>query len=113
MVVCLATVLFSITGCGKGKGSDPAQLAKLFQSADPQTKADWDKASAAAETNDFVTAILTLKKLQEQPGLTPEQRTAVNDSMTAANDQLSAAVQKGDPNATKALEEIRRRWRSG
>jgi hypothetical protein len=99
--------------CGKPRTSaDPAQQAKAFQSASPQTQSSWQLAVDAATTNDYATAVLTLRKLQAQPDLTPEQRTAVNDRMTAVNTQLAAALEKGDPNATKAIQEIKQRGRS-
>lgn len=106
-----AVVLLAVISCSKSAAPDPAQQAKAFQSATPQNQADWNRALEAAKTNDFAVAILTFKKLQGQTDLTPEQRTAVTDRMTALNEQLAAAVQKGDANAIKALEEIRTRWR--
>lgn len=109
--VC-GVALLVVSGCSKSAAPDPGQPANAFQSATIQNQADWGLALEAAKTNDFVVAMLTLRKLQGQADLTPEQRAAVSGKMTEVNDQLAAAVQKGDPNATKAMEEIRRRWRT-
>jgi hypothetical protein len=67
---------------------------------------------AAAASTDYATAILSCRKMQAQSELTPEQRTVINDTMTAMNNQMNAAAQKGDPKALKAVEEVRKRWRS-
>jgi hypothetical protein len=107
----IGVALLTLSGCSKSAAPDATQQAKAFQSATPQNQAAWNRALEAAKTNDFALAILTFRTLQGQTDLTPEQRTAVTDRMTAANEQLAAAVQKGDSNAVKALEEIRARWR--
>jgi hypothetical protein len=99
-------------GCGKANTSDPAQQAGAFQSAGPRLQASWQLALDAAATNGYATAILTLRQLQAQTDLTPEQRAAVSNQMVAVNIQLQAALQKGDPDATKAQEELRNRWRA-
>lgn len=104
-------ILLVVIGCGKSATTDPTQQAKAFQSATPQNQADWSRALEATRTNDFALAILTFRKLQGQTDLTPEQRAALTDRMATANEQLAAAVQKGDSNAVKALEEIRAHWR--
>lgn len=107
-------LMLGLSGCGKSqaKSPDPAQQAKVIQTASPEVQKGWQLALAAAETNDFATAILTLRKLQSHANPTPEQQAAITARMNAINDQLAAAIQKGDPEATKAMQEIRDRWRS-
>jgi hypothetical protein len=107
MAICLATA-----GCSKTATPKVASDTKAFESASPEIKADWEKTMSAVTSNDYATAILTCRKLQEQSELTPEQHTAVNDTMTAVNDRLAAAVEKGDQNAINAMDEVRKNWRS-
>ncbi|HWH71406.1 MAG TPA: hypothetical protein VNT26_18670, partial [Candidatus Sulfotelmatobacter sp.] len=61
-----------LAGCGKNAASVGSRNAKLFQSANPQIKTQWDTAMAAVKTNGFVVSIVTLRNLQ-QASLTPEQ----------------------------------------
>ena len=114
IIVCLAAITMLATGCSKHAkgGASEQEQAKALESASPRIQADWKLAVEAAQTNDYATAFLTLRKLQGQTDLTPEQRTAVDGKMTQVNDAMLAAVQKGDPEAKKAFDEIRRRWRS-
>lgn len=65
-------------------------------------------AIAAAKTNGYVTAILTLKQLQRETNLTPEQAKAVTETLTALNDQMFKAAGKGDPNAKQAVEQLQK-----
>jgi hypothetical protein len=112
LLCACGVALLALSACNKSAAPAPGQQAQAFQSATPQNQADWGLALEASKTNDFVVAMLTLRKLQGQADLTPEQRAAVKDRMTEVNDQMAAAVQKGDPDAIKAMEEIRRRWRT-
>jgi galactitol-specific phosphotransferase system IIB component len=99
-------------GCSKEAAPKVASHSKVFDSASPEIKVDWEKVVTASSSNDYATAILTCRKLQAQGALTPEQSTAVSDTMTAMNNQMTAAAQKGDQNATKAIEEVRKNWRT-
>jgi hypothetical protein len=110
VVLALAS---GLTGCDKGKPSgDPAKQTQAFQSAPAAIQAGWQLAIAAAATNDYATSILTLRRLQGQPDLTPEQKTAVNDRLDELNRQLAEALQKGDPNAAKAMQTMQQQGRS-
>lgn len=66
----------------------------------------------SAATTNYAAVILTCRKLQAIPDLTPEQIAAVNGMTTVFSSQMTEAAQKGDPSALKAVEEIRRQWRS-
>ena len=96
-----------LVGCGRNPSSIGAGYAKAFQSADAKTKAAWELAMQAVTTNGYATAILTLKELKEQPGLTPEQTKAVSETVDAVSDQMYKALNKGDPNAQKAIQDLR------
>jgi Tfp pilus assembly protein PilV len=102
-----AALLFIIVGCKK-QSADPAQA---FQTANPEILVRWQQAMEATKTNNYVTAVLSLRKLQMDTSLTSEQQTAVTEQMAFVNQNLSAAEQRGDPDAKKAMEEIRLRWR--
>src|SRR5258707_13756507 len=109
--VCLLAA-FQLAGCGRGSATRAAASSKAFDKASPEIKAQWDKVAGAVSSNDYATAILTCRKLLGPPGLTGEQIAAVNDAMTAENNRMTAAAEKGDPNALKAIEEIRAHWQS-
>ena len=105
-VVCLA-----LTGCGKKAIPKVASDTKAFEAASPKIKADWGKAMSAFASHDYATAILTCRKLQMQKELTPQQLTAVIDTITIVNNQLLDGLKKGDQNAIQANEEVRKNWR--
>ena len=84
---------------------------EAFKTASPENQARWQLAAQAASTNGYVTAVMTLRKLQTETALTQDQQAAVNTLMAKVNESLSAAEQAGDAGAKQAVEEIRRRWR--
>jgi hypothetical protein len=104
-----ASLFIAAAGCNKSKTTNPAQA---FQAASAEVKARWQEATEAVATNNYATAVLTLRKLQMDPSLTPEQLTIVGNQMMSFTEKLAIAEQKGDPDAKKAMEEIRQRWRS-
>jgi len=108
--LALVLALFFV-GCSQKPGIPkvPADT-KAFESASPQIKADWEKAVSAAAANDYATVILTCRKIQIQSDLTPQQRTAVIDTITAENNQLLDGLKKGDQNAIHANEQILKGW---
>ena len=108
----LLTICLVIMGCGKQAVAKVASDTKAFEAVSPEIKADWGKAMSAAASHDYATAILTCRKLQTQGKLTPQQLTAVNDTMTALNGQLLDGLQKGDPDAIRATKEVRQGWRT-
>jgi hypothetical protein len=103
LLLCLACAM---AGCKKAAPTADADT-KLFVSASPEIKAAWDGALAAIQTNDYAGAYLTFQQLRAQPGVTPEQITAIDAQRKRINEQLSEAAQKGDTNAAQALAEIR------
>ncbi len=107
----MMAAFITLMGCNRQAPSTVTADPKTFESASAEIKADWDKALAAAATNDYATALLTCRKLQGLEALTPDQRAAVAKTMAAVEARLMDAAQKGDANATNALAEIRRHWR--
>jgi predicted small lipoprotein YifL len=110
-VAILLMVVLAIEGCGKKGIPKVASDTKDFEAASPEIKADWEKAISAVASHDYAAAILTCRKLQMQKELTPEQRTAVIDTITAENNQLLDGLKEGDQNAIQANEEVRKGWR--
>jgi hypothetical protein len=108
LVAAFGLLTLALMGCSKDATSVGSRHTKAFQSADAQTKALWDTAMAAAKTNGFALAIVTLKSLQVQPALTPEQLKAVNETATAVSDQMYKAANRNDPAALQAIEELRK-----
>src|SRR5664279_1512545 len=92
LAICLMMIGLLIGGCGrsnapakevKATAAVVSSHAKVFESADSQTKAVWDQIVTAAGAKDYVAAITALNKLQRQKDLTQEQRAAVNEMMRA------------------------------
>jgi hypothetical protein len=98
----------AVTGCSKSANAIASSGTKAFESAPPETKAAWESAMAAVKSNDAATALLAFGKLRAQPGLTPEQIQAVDKTAAAVSEQMYAAANKGDPNAKKAIEDLRK-----
>jgi hypothetical protein len=93
-------------GCKKAAPSGGAD-ASQFLSAAPEAKAAWEGALEAAKTN-APEAFAVLRGLRQQPGLTPAQQDAIDAQFRTIIQDLTAAKEKGDTNAARALLEIRR-----
>jgi hypothetical protein len=92
--------------CGCGKSSPKVEVnAKAFDAAAPEIKQVWDQAMAAASSNDFGSAILTLRLMSRQP-LLPDQGKAVYEAIVYYQSKLKEAAKQGDPAATKAMKEL-------
>jgi len=101
----IAAALVGVScGC-RAKANREAVASQSFVQAPDDLKQMWELALAAARTNDYATAQTLLFALMREQ-LTPEQRQAVNDESTALNDRLLKEVEKGDPAAKTALEEL-------
>lgn len=106
---CIGGVILS--GCGGG-AKDPnklsAQYDPLFASADPETKACWETATGALQTNGYAVTILAVRTMLQTGKLTPEQTQAAQETATAANDKMYEAANKGDAAALQAIEDLRK-----
>jgi hypothetical protein len=94
-----------VFGCGKGPKLTAADQ-KAFANAAPDIKQSWVVAQAAAATNDYVQAILTLRSLLG-PALSVEQIEAVQNAITAYDTKLVNAASHGDTEAQKQLDTLR------
>ena len=103
-----SAALTLLLGCGHQSGSQKLTDSELkaLDAATPEIKQMWSAALEASKTNDYAGGMLLLNKLLTQD-LSPAQREAVSKQSTALKQRLDAAVDKGDPEARKALEELR------
>lgn len=125
-----------LSGCGeKEPQADPAALAAAFEEA-PAAPAEPEPAAAEAPApppppaedgppvqqlvNQAVTAMqkdevseamLLLQTLRSNPRLSPQQLTAVQDTMAGLAQELARRADAGDARAKQALEMINQRTR--
>jgi len=100
--------LFFFIGCGnKAGGKLSSADLKVFDSAPEEVKQMWTRALEASKTNDYVGGATLLNQLLSGD-LTPQQRDVVSRESTSLNSRLYGAVEKGDPEAQKAVQELRR-----
>jgi hypothetical protein len=94
-------------GCGKKGGAVISGGSKAFDS-NPAVKEVYQKAMATLATNDYVGATLLLQSIQAMPNLAPEQTEALKAARAVVDSKMYEGVNKGDANAKKALEEMRK-----
>ncbi len=102
-VSLLFTALF--VGCGKSAKLAAADQ-KAFANAPPEVKQPWDLAQAAAATNDYVQAIVTLRSMLN-PTLSVSQIEAVQNAIRTYDAKLVSAASHGDQEAQRQLEALR------
>jgi hypothetical protein len=110
LAISLAFVaVLLVGGCKKSGSAGPgAAEAKAFETATPEVKQVWQAALEADHTNDYAKGLtLYYSLLSEQ--LTPEQREAVGMLSTGLKNRMTDAVEKGDPSAQAALQQLRQR----
>jgi len=104
---------FAAAGCKKSGSTGAGTVdLKAFDSAAAEVKEDWATALAAAQTNDYATAYLTLTRMQAQQQLTEAQYQALAAESTLVHTRMTDAAQKGDADALKAIQDIRAASRS-
>ena len=95
----------AVTGCGKG-GSKAG--GHDFDSAAPEIKAAWEKAVAADQTNDYVTAVTEYRAvLVQRDHLSPSQIKAAEDANATLFQRMREGASKGDTAAQQALARLR------
>jgi hypothetical protein len=95
-----------VTACSHKGGGLSAKEEAAFDQAASDVKQMWTKASEAAKANDYVTAYNLYYSLLNAE-LTPAQKQVVSKANGVLNERLLAAMEKGDPEAQKAMEELR------
>ncbi len=99
-----STVLF--LACGPSAPKLTSADMKVFEAASPELKQSWARAQAAAGTNNYAMAILTLRSLLPQ-NLSVDQVEAVQNAIRTYNVKLVNAAGRGDVAAQKGLEDLR------
>jgi hypothetical protein len=100
--------VFLLCGCGHKVPDGISNADKqAFDSAPPELKEVWLKGLEAFNTNDYATAQNLFYSLLNQE-LSPAQKQAVANETTIVMNRLYSGAEKGDPDALKALEELRR-----
>jgi hypothetical protein len=94
------------SGCSHNGGGLSGKDDAAFDQAPPDVKQMWTKASDAAKANDYVAAYNLYYSLLNAE-LTPQQKQAVSKANGVLNERLLAAMEKGDTDAQKAMEEMR------
>jgi hypothetical protein len=105
-LVSAVAALSLLSGCGEKTGKLSSAELKSFDSAAPEMKQIWTTALEVSKTNDYFGGQTLFSKLLTGE-LTPEQRSAVSKASTELNARLYAAFEKGDPEAQKAIQELR------
>ncbi len=104
---CLSALLI-VAGCHKqGAGELTDKDRQAFDSASAELKQTWQAALEAVKTNDYVGAQTLLYGMLNQ-NLSPDQKEAVTKESTSINNRLYEGVEKGDPVAVKAFEDMKR-----
>jgi hypothetical protein len=106
--VTLGLIAALVCGCRKNAAAVGSDNTRIFATADPATKANWEAAMTAFKTNGYADALVTLGRLSQQSNLTPEQLAAVKQTTAAISDQMWTAANKGDANAVRAVMELRK-----
>src|SRR5437764_838029 len=87
-----------LCGCGQASRKLTSADLKAFDGAGADLKQSWARAQAAAATNDYVVAILTLRSMLHQD-LSKQQLGAVQNALANYDAKLMKAVDRGDPAA--------------
>lgn len=62
------------------------------------------QAVAAIHSNDFASAVMPLRFVRAHPQVTPEQLMVVQDTMAQVQQKLADLADRGDTNASRALQ---------
>jgi hypothetical protein len=99
----ILTFVLVLAGCSKSATSPDM----VFEKADPDTQATWQKAVSFSSTNDYAGALLMLRRLRSNPHLSPQQNEAVDNLYSKVNKATIEAFNRGDANAQAAMEMLK------
>ena len=100
-------LVWVLCGCGSKDPSSAFKNSKAFDNAPPEIKLMWTEALEAGRTNDFENC----KKLLYSLGaaaITPVQQRAVSEALANFDSKFYESLQKGDPEAQRALDALRK-----
>jgi hypothetical protein len=106
----LFPMVFGLCGCGKKSFSINSLSPKTFEVAAPETKEAWNTVLSAAKANDYAIALLTLQQLRTNSDLSAEQNQILAQTDTAVRTKMNDAARKGDAQAIKAIEDLRKAY---
>jgi ABC-type enterochelin transport system substrate-binding protein len=96
-----------------GPGSEVAEIntrsaEKEFQTAEPEVRAEFDRAVVAVRSGDYSEALDRLKNLATNARLTPEQQESVRDLLGKVQDAVKRGATRAVEGASDALEDVRK-----
>lgn len=110
LYACLSGTLLLAAACGRNPAepanvaADPAAVRNAFAGAPAEVRQEADQAMSSLSGGDPVGALERLSRLQEQPGLTPEQQIQAGQAMAVSLKELHKAATKGDRRAQDAID---------
>jgi hypothetical protein len=109
----LVGISLAVSGCGKKTPTpveisvDPAAVSQVFSNASPEVQQQAGQAMSTLQGGDAVASFEQLQRLQNQPGLTPEQMRETGKAAAASLQKVQKAASNGDPAAQRALDRYR------
>jgi hypothetical protein len=103
---CLLSFGLLLAGCGSGTVKPTSEQLRAFDAAPAEVKLTWNKALAAEQAKDYVVAQNFFESLWKM-NLTSEQRQEFNAEFSSFQQKLYQTAENGDPEAIKAVKEIR------
>jgi hypothetical protein len=119
--VCLGLIFpLFMAGCGgddsgtnevKSVQETKTQLEQAFDSSNPETQKQTESLANSLEQQNYEQAYKALNSLQTQTATNMQQVMAVEDAYRRLQYEVLEAMERGDPNAKRVWEHIKRRAR--
>jgi hypothetical protein len=107
LFVCLCIFIFVVAGCGSGSAKPSTAQLGAFDGAPDEVKQAWKKALDAEQASDYVGAQTSFESLSKLD-LAPQQKQALDSEFFSFQDRLYQAAEKGNQEAIKAMQDIRK-----
>lgn len=105
-ILLAGVFLLAPSGCRRGGSNEVSSKEQhAFDKATPELAQSWAAAVGAAKTNDYFGAETLLHQLLRQD-LTAQQKQAAEHQLTIVVERLNAALDRGDPAAKAALDQL-------
>lgn len=99
IALCSVAALM-LAGCDQPASQ---RIPEPFDGAPVEVKQTWERALAADKTNDYVTAMAALDRLQKMK-LSDRQEQALSAELAGFSERLLKAVMRNDPAAMRAYQ---------